>query len=113
MSQVQTGQAQKADYYANLSRQLERTAVRSGLDTAETEVLMLWVSTVTEIPSLSICQARRMLMNGLKDFAWTMNNQALTDALMVAILQANSSVRYAAVIRRSGKPAKTIIYLAR
>ncbi len=108
-----TGAQQIQDYSQALSTQLQRMAERLGLDTAETEALMQWVSTVMATPSLSIAELQKMLMSGLKEFDWITSESKVEDGLLSAMLQAQPLVRYAAVIRRPGATARVVAYLGR
>lgn len=53
------------------------------------------------------------MMHGLKDFDLIMNDEVVQDNVLVALLQARQNVRYAAIIRKPGKPTKVIAYLGR
>ena len=113
MTQLQIGATLNQNFWQALLPGLQRTAARCVLDTAETEELMLWGSTVMETPSQSISQLRKTLTLGLKESDLIMSNQKLHDGVLTAILQAGKGVRYAAVIRKPNKPAKIVIYLGR
>ncbi len=112
MIPLQTGAELMQDYSQALSQQLQRAAERLGLDIAETEELMQWASTATTTHSQSISLARQTLMNGLKDFALTMNDEARTDVILTAMLQAEPGIRYATIVRKPGKPPKITAYAA-
>ena len=113
MTQLQTGAVQVQNYSQALLNQLQKAVAQSGLGTAETEALMHWVYTETETHSQNISQLRQTLMNGLREFDWITNDQVVADSVYAAFLQAMSGVRYAAVIRKPGNPAKVIAYLGR
>ncbi len=113
MTLQQTGAEPTAIYSEALSNQLQRMAVRLGLDTAATEELTLLVSTATESRLLNTTQGREMLMNGLKAFASTMNDTRILDGLVAAALQAEPMIRYATVERKPGKPTRVTAYLGR
>lgn len=52
-------------------------------------------------------------MNGSKGLEMTTHRRGFENAVMVAILQAMSGVRNAAVLESSNKPNKVVIYLKR
>lgn len=83
------------NYFKALFAGLEKWAAQQGLDTAETEELILWVSTVTVNPSLNISQVQVMLMSGYKGLSWTTNKAPTLDDFILVILEANEDVRLA------------------
>lgn len=113
MTQSQIGAAQTPSYSQALLKQLQRVAERFDLDTVETEELTQLASMVTGTASRSTCQERGMLMAGLTALNSTTNDPVLKDAILAALCQAEPGVRYAAIIRKHGKPTKMIVYLTR
>lgn len=113
MNRKLTGEVQIRDYLQALSPQLQKAMELSGLDTVETEALTAWASTVMESHSPSSGLARRMLMSGLRESSSTMNDDAVHDAVLGAMMQAMTGVRYGVVIKRPGKPAKARVYIGR
>lgn len=113
MTQLQIGAELTQGYFAGLLRQLQRTAERYGLDTVETEELMQWASMAMESPSPSISALRETLITGLRELDSITSNPDREDGIISAVLQASPGVRYAAVIRKPGKPGRVIIYLGR
>ncbi len=109
----QIGLEQMQNYSQALSRQLQRVTERYGLDTAETDALTAWVSTAMESNSQNISELMATLTIGSKEFELTLNRGGLHLAIIVAVMQAMSGVRYAAVIDRPGKPMRVIAYTRR
>ena len=105
------GQAQMQDYCEALSKQLRKTAAQSGSGIVEMEVPTAseFMEMVTHSPSIS--HAQQTLMSGLKASGLIMSNHPSEDALIQAVLQAMPAVRFAAVLRKPGKPAKITAYI--
>lgn len=53
------------------------------------------------------------MTDGLRDSSWITNEPEILDAVIRAVLHVIPIVRYAAVIRKPGKPAKVIAYIGR
>lgn len=98
-------------YSERLSAQLAAMGELYGLDTVETEELTQLASMATATPSQNTAEARKMFMAGLKEFETTTHNPRVFDAAARAALQSEENVRYAAVVRRHGKPVWQAVYL--
>ena len=113
MNQSQTGAEQMQNYFAALSNQLQRMAVRYDLDIAEMEALTQLASTAMESPSQNFSQALRTLMSGLKDLDLITNNPDMLDVVIATLLQTVKGVRYATIVRRPGHAGKVVAYVGR
>ena len=100
-------------YLEELSAQLPLTAGLYGLDIAGTEALTALASTVTESLTQSSIPKMMELLNGLRDLPTITNREAAQDTLIVAALQAQDRVRYAAVVRKAGRIKGIAVYLGR
>lgn len=96
-----------------LLAQLQSSGVLYGLGTVETEELTQLVSTVMASPSQSSIQRMKALLNGLKASPTTMSERRPMQALIQAILQSQSNVRYAAVTERAGRVKGISVYFNR
>ena len=112
MKWKQIGDQQIADYSQALLRQLQKVAALFALDTVETEVLTQLASMEMGTRLPNILELRKTLDIGWKESGKTMRSKELDDAIIAGILMADPAVRYAVVVRKPGKPAKTIAYLA-
>lgn len=111
MQEQQTGEQQAEIYCEALSKQFRRMAERCDLDIVETEELIVLGSTIAEKRTLSIAQALQMLMSGWKESELIMSDTRIEDGVIQAALQAIPNVRYAAVLRKPGKPPKLTAFI--
>lgn len=91
--------------------QLQRSVVLYDLGTVETEALTALVSTETASHTQSFTLMVKALLNGLKELPMTLNKKGMEDALIQALLQSHTGVRYAAIVGGAGRKHGLHIYL--